>query len=494
MNRKIGTVVVVVLVLFGLTACGGGGGGGGGGAADNPAPQALNIVYTRDGDVFVQREDGTGLRNLTNSVESERFQALVGNRVVFSRDVPTGSPPNTVLVTQLFAVDLDGSGLTPLTSGNASNNFIGMVGNRVIFSRTFLVNGRNQRDLFAVNLDGSGFAILANSPDHESIETQGGNIAVLGNRVFFSRTSLTTSNVDLFSVNLDGSGVVPLGNSAGYDLFSGIAGDRVIYKSGSGPFALVSINADGSGLIRLADDGVLINENAGGRVFFLRFVPTAGGSQLDILAINPDGTGLVPVVASNDSEMLHAVVGNRVFFTRGVSVGGGGSRDQLFVANIDGSGVQQLTSSDTVGKRFRALVGNRAIFEQWHDSVGRVRDIVGVNLDGSGLTPLAADGINEHHVRVIVGDRVIIERKFAGSSQKDLLSIRADGTGLVRPAENSASQFVDSVVNNRLVILRRVPDTDGVGTQGDILLVNPDGTNLVPFATSASDELFGAAF
>ena len=116
---------------------------------------------------------------------------------------------------------------------------------------------------------------------------------------------------DIYLAKEDGTGVVvALANSTDYEEFKGATpGGRVIYlRSGGGQSGLYSVNADGTGMLVLANssDDEYFSGTAGlnpitpgGRVIYERYI---GGNNYAVYSVNTDGTGTVGLANSVDRE------------------------------------------------------------------------------------------------------------------------------------------------------------------------------------------------
>ena len=113
-TANIGTGFLFLAMLV-LAACGGGGGDGG------AAPPTLQTVaFSRDVggqfDLFLVREDGSGVMPLATSVGDEFFVGATGGRVIFSRTV--GGTQD-----DLYSINADGTGLVPLATAADNESF-----------------------------------------------------------------------------------------------------------------------------------------------------------------------------------------------------------------------------------------------------------------------------------------------------------------------------------------------------------------------------------
>lgn len=407
---------VLLISVLTVAACGGGGGGGPGTPPDISEPVLKNVLFSRDAgglqdDLFVIKEDGTDLQTIAATTDSERYCGLTpDNKIIFVR---FGVSNRTI-----YQIGADGTGLIPVYE---VDNTAGLTcegvspDGHVIFSQKI---NPSTHELFSIKPDGSGLVSIAQNASSQpvnaitrdnhviyrtsdfqsflSVKTDGTSQVTLltrntvdtdfiifeavtpGNHVILKKT-LTSGKGELFSINADGSGgLLALGSGTGSESYTIVSPDeRVIYRKNS---TIYSIFADGSALVELPLGGspstidiAFTSDN--------RMVYNAGG---DVFIARTDGTGSEFKItdSAHQDSLSYITTDNGVVLSRNM---GGGNTD-LFIINVDGTGLLQLT--DTVDSRETAK------------GVGRQRIIIR---------------------RTLIGDL----------SNADLLSVKADGTGLV---------------------------------------------------------------
>jgi Tol biopolymer transport system component len=155
-------------------------------------------------------------------------------------------------------------------------------------------------------------------------------------------------------------------------------------KASGGGGAVWVVRPDGSGQIRLASaDGLPAFSPDGRRIAY-----TCG--NFEICVMNADGSD--PVRVTHNPWPRHPVVdsapswspdGTRIAFDRGEN-----GRDDLFVVNVDGSGLRQLTNGAFDENAAWSPDGTRIAFDG-NDHAG-ISQIFVVNSDGSGRRQLTA--------------------------------------------------------------------------------------------------------
>jgi Tol biopolymer transport system component len=314
-------------------------------------PAQDQIVFVSDGDlnplavsadIFRMNADGTGLVNLT--LLPARYEGLDvspdGSRIAFSSNRGGGFP-------QIWVVDTDGGNLRQLTTGGTGHYqprwspdgaWIAYLGNGVqvmdanggsphsvssaatapgcgssgalrLGMLGWIPNGRIAFYLyecgvgahyFTVRPDGGGLVALDYDIRYGYWSPDGSRIALVDNR-----------NGRLSVMNADGSGLRALTNHAGQDMLAARLhseyspwspdGGRIMFTRWDLTVGYESyvINADGSGLRRVAD-GVAFSgwSPQGDRFAFLAKV----NGDFDVFVANDDGTGAVNLTRSPGRE------------------------------------------------------------------------------------------------------------------------------------------------------------------------------------------------
>jgi hypothetical protein len=163
----------------------------------------------------------------------------------------------------------------------------------------------------------------------------------------------------------------------------------------------------------------------------------------------------------------------------------GGQLD-LFAIAEDGSGSPVTLANAAGDEVFAGATGNLIVYVR--DNGGQ-NDIFTINDDGTGGGALSIDSNDELPVAMTADGRVIFMRTLTvPSTQSDLLSIKADGSGgEISLANSMDAELFDRLAPGGRVIFQRIEG----GTQFDIYSNLADGTgSLVPLAvTAAIDEV-----
>ena len=183
---------------------------------------------------------------------------------------------------------------------------------------------------------------------------------------------------------------------------------------------------------QLPGGAVLAKGNAGGggefpmptgRLYFASDIHEPG--NLDIYAVNPDGTGLVRLTTAPGDDMLAraAMTTDRVAFFSDRA----GSR-QLFMMNTDGTGQVAVytPSAGTLADLGLSSDGARVAVIR---TIGGQTDIWAVNADGTGLTQLTNDAAVERTVAWSPNGRELVYSATVGG-QDDVFKLNV-GRGTI---------------------------------------------------------------
>jgi Tol biopolymer transport system component len=279
-------------------------------------------------------------------------------------------------------------------------------------------------DLWTMNADGSGQTLLF---DSGSVPNGAADPAWRpdGQQILFNM------DYQLWLMNPDGTGAVQLTTDAdGFDHYGAAwrpDGKQIVFiqdPSAAGDTEVAVMNADGSGQVAITND--TINQYGphwspnGTRIVFQSQV-----SGSDVVAVNPDGSGLTNLTGpagSYDYRPSYSSDGRFITFISDRAPGG--TDDEIWVMNADGSGPVELTSNaDTDRAPFFALDGTGRI--AWtHDPTGAtLQDIWVMNGDGSGQLQLTTDpGVDKgpRWKPIVQCDHTTTV--FVGTEGKDLLT------------------------------------------------------------------------
>ncbi len=205
-----------------------------------------------------------------------------------------------------------------------------------------------------------------------------------------------------------------------------------------------------------------------------RIVYVAAG---DLVTINPDGTGQVPLTSTGDADHpVWSPDGTRIAFDRTI----GGNSD-VWVINDDGTGLTQLTNSSSSDLRPTwSPDGGRVAFESTRDGVSQ---IYSMNADGTDQVRLTNSTDPDFEPDWAPdGSLIVFERVHFGGS---LYTINPDGTNPQPLGVNNAVSPGWNSESYRLVFDRVVAPPSGPG-RNHVFAVNRDGTHSVDITPTGS--------
>jgi TolB protein len=337
-------------------------------------------LFGGDIELWVMNPDGSGQRRLTRKA-SDSFAPVWspdGRRIAFVRRRLGAPLPRGGRATNqdIYVINADGSGERRLTSGPVQSIFPAWSpdGRKIAFTRATprrtLGVRKLQTDIYVMNADGSGQRRLTRalrvtwwpvwSPD--------------GREIAF--TSGRFGNSDIHVMNADRSGLRQLTQNPGnyFAPASSPDGSKITFTGAADTVSAAQeplweiyvVNADGSGQRKLDPGGRGAWASAvwspdGGKIAYQRH-----GLYLmnaEVYVMNADGTGQRKLALGGSP--IWSPDGRQILFTRfvghvsaAVRAHGGDAEgnDEIFVANVDGSGQRRLTRNpgDDVGAAWSA--------------------------------------------------------------------------------------------------------------------------------------------
>jgi Tol biopolymer transport system component len=207
--------------------------------------------------------------------------------------------------------------------------------------------------IYLIKDDGTGLTQLTSSVGH-SMEA---DWSADGSRLVFQRESQEAFSYefDLYAMNADGSGQVRLTSFVG-NTSSGprsaenpswsLDNSQIAFDTGQefGNAQALVVNADGTGVTNIAADSFYERAPSwspkGDRIAF----PGTFNGQDGIYTVRPDGSDVRLAVPGLWNRPDWSPDGSKLAF------GGFGANNQIWVANVDGSGLRMLTAADNVAE------------------------------------------------------------------------------------------------------------------------------------------------
>ena len=274
------------------------------------------------------------------------FPVAGDGRILLDREVP-----NSI---EFFFVNPDGSGLVSPSSGLAGNDTspsISADGKRIVFTHDVdPAPGTFRGNIFAMNSGGSAAINLTSSALPESSP----RFSPDGKQILFTRSQTMAANSDALIMGADGTNQLPLTSGApafkSGDDFSA-DGKRVLLTLDSDPGMGINLdvfvmNVDGSGFANLTPDSADIDQSArfspdGTKIVFNR---RGNFEPADLMLMNADGSGITNLTntpAIDEFAPLFSPDGKKIAFTRFET-------DQdAYLINPDGSGMAPIVLGAT---------------------------------------------------------------------------------------------------------------------------------------------------
>ena len=286
-------------------------------SAADPAVDPMRAWLAAE--IYLMDGDGTNPRRLTENTYADGFPSLSpeGTRIVFDSN-RLRAEGESFNVSDLFVMNADGSGQTPLVRGSSAT--WSADGRKIAFHASASGTGKpinslpgaatTDSDIFVMSVDD----FLKNRTPPKNITNNPAAIdddpdwSPKGQQIIFTSHAVT-DNTD---------------NHATAEIY-------LIDLAGTGKPGRLTNNAEEERAPSWSPDGKRI-------VFCCR----RGGPDLEICAMNADGTGQVQLTenAIGDLTPSWSPDGKKIVFHRRV---GGQGQFQLFLINADGTGEKQLT-------------------------------------------------------------------------------------------------------------------------------------------------------
>ena len=273
------------------------------------------------------------------------------------------------------------------------------------------------------------------------------------------------------------------------------AGKLVFHDTSS---RLLVINADGTGQTILTNGGIIRDSNAayspdGSKIAFDRDI----SGKTNIFVMNADGTNAIAVTSdgplpntSSNSDATWSPDGTKLAFT---SDRGGQRKREIWVINVDGSGLAQLTTNiqlttDSQGPVYSSDTGpswspdgSRIAFSSTRDGLSNT-ELYAMNADGSNPTRLT-NIANDDRYPTWSPDSQRIAFYRNGGSGIGINIMNRDGSNVVNVTHEGFTPAW-SPDGTRFAYQRF---DSGNGFKSAIFIINVDGTNEVKVTNNSFD-------
>lgn len=296
--------------------------------------------------------------------------------------------------------------------------------------------------LTLMNADGSGAQpVMDLGPNGFTLD-----LSPDGEHLTFYR-SLNTRFGDIYRIDADGTNVLQLTSFPGSEIGGRWSpdGTQILFDYRQEDFSstVFVVNADGTGVHQINTNPEFQTWSAGwspdGAKVLIGIHTEVGGGSFEMYLMNPDGTGLTPLVPDDDGYLdenrAWSPDGTAILFLRYST--DNALPSQLYTISPDGSNVAQVTNFTGVADDRRTAT--------WSPDSSRIMYVNGVDRkiytmhrDGTELTALtdgsesiasptwSPDGSMILYVRLTTLDPLM------GTVEGDLFVMRADGTGVTQ--------------------------------------------------------------
>jgi Tol biopolymer transport system component len=205
-----------------------------------------------------------------------------------------------------------------------------------------------------------------------------------------------------------------------------------------------------------------------------------------------DGRGLFRVTTNpggDDNPWGYSPDGSKILFSRIVAgcLGAACDNGDLFVVNVNGTGLRQLNPTTIRVSCCNAdwsPDGARAVFAGiFKSSIGSGSQsaLFVVNVDGTGLHQLTPDGLGARHPHWSPNGRLIAFNNEVKPSGLQIYVVHPNGSGLKRVTDPTNGDYSFEPVwspDSTKLLFSRVHGTQG-SYQEDLWIANADGTGLI---------------
>ena len=254
------------------------------------------------------------------------------------------------------------------------------------------------------------------------------------------------------------------------------AGEAIVFRSNrDGQYEIYVMNGDGSRQTRLTNNQILDQEPAWSsdarRITFASqlgpALPLSESGTFEIMVMNADGTGLRRLTNNGveDDRPSFSPDGSKIVFrsTRD-------NNSDIYIMNADGTDQQRLTTSIAIDRAPTFTPDGRILYTQQTENLASLR-ICRINSDGSGFTILTNGPSDELPSISRDGSRIVFTAR--PDANNDIFMINADGSNRTRLTSTPDNERAPAFSADG----RRIIFAWFVNGNTDIYEMNADGSN-----------------
>ncbi|MDE1818818.1 MAG: PD40 domain-containing protein [Thaumarchaeota archaeon] len=209
------------------------------------------------------------------------------------------------------------------------------------------------------------------------------------------------------------------------------------------------------------------------KVAFVSNEGSANPDNFTLYAINSDGTGdlaKISQVAFQTSSIIISPDGKKIVFSYNLN-----GTNSLFISNIDGTGLQQLTNFTASAIGFFPNSTKIIFGKNLHDVTG-FSNIYSINIDGTDVFSITHDSQEKFWTAASANGKIIAYSTETGIYTDKVFAVNTDGTNLHFVTDGSLFSYEKPVIsdNGTKIIFSRYTDTLDY-----LYVINADGTGLV---------------
>ena len=248
---------------------------------------AYNRSTTESEDIYMMRPDGSGLRFVGTG--GKPSWSADGQFIAFDSSF-TGDP-------ELFIISADGTQMRNLTNSPDTQEYFASFspdGTQIVFHS----NIDGDFDIHAINTDGTDPRRLTDNPANDQWPTWSPD----GSRIAF--TSQRDGNLEIYTMDPDGDNIRRVTENPGADLwvsYSPDGSEMAFHSNRDGNLEIYVMNSDGTNVRRLTNNDADDQWPDWSSNGYIVFSSNRDGNQ-EIYIIRPDGTGLTRVTNNSSDE------------------------------------------------------------------------------------------------------------------------------------------------------------------------------------------------